>query len=226
MKSIRLSPSAINVFLECPKCFWMDKVQNIKRPRGIFPSLPSGMDREIKIHFDKFRMLGTLPQELSGPDFVGVRLFDDQELLEKWRSWRTGLVFRDEDGSELSGALDDLLVLKDQFIPFDYKTKGSPTTEEDAIKYYSNQMDCYALLLDANKLKTTGFAFLLYYSPKGITENGAVTFQVQPIKIKTDPSRALATVRKAVALLKGPCPKSSARCEYCLWLEQNRSYGK
>jgi len=45
---IRLSPSSLNLFLECPRCFWLDKNKGIKRPRGIFPSLPSGMDSVIK----------------------------------------------------------------------------------------------------------------------------------------------------------------------------------
>jgi len=41
---IRLSPSTLNVFLECKKCFWLAQVKDIHRPRGIFPSLPGGMD--------------------------------------------------------------------------------------------------------------------------------------------------------------------------------------
>lgn len=85
----------------------------------------------IKIHFDTFRAKRTLPGELNGKDFEGIELFRDQEQLEKWRSWRTGLVYWDNDGSSLSGALDDLLVKDGQYIPFDYKTKGSVTTEED-----------------------------------------------------------------------------------------------
>ncbi|GAI53572.1 unnamed protein product, partial [marine sediment metagenome] len=44
---IRLSPSALNLFLQCPRCFWLEKNKGIKRPRGIFPSLPSGMDSVI-----------------------------------------------------------------------------------------------------------------------------------------------------------------------------------
>ena len=67
--SFKLSPSTLNVFLDCPRCFWLDKVKNIKRPRGIFPSLPSGMDRAIKVHFDSFRTKGILPPELKGTDF-------------------------------------------------------------------------------------------------------------------------------------------------------------
>ena len=220
---IKLSPSALNVFLDCPKCFWLDRVKKVTRPRGIFPSLPGGMDRVIKVHFDHFRAKGTLPPELNGQDFEGVRLFGDQARLEEWRNWRTGLVYQDTDGSVLSGALDDLLVKAGQYIPFDYKTKGSVTTAEDAVKYYQNQLDCYALLLEENRLATAGFGFLLYYSPKSAAANGAVLFELQAIKIPTDKERARTIFRRAASLLKGPEPPSAGACEYCAWLERRRS---
>ena len=186
MNPIKLSPSTLNLFLDCPRCFWLDKVKGIKRPRGIFPSLPGGMDRVIKVHFDNFRAKNVLPPELNGANFEGVKLFSNQAELEKWRNWRTGLEYRDNDGSVLSGALDDLLVKTGRYIPFDYKTKGSVTTEEDAIKYYQNQLDCYSLLLEENKMPTAGYGFLLYYSPKCVNPSGIVDFELQAIKIKTN----------------------------------------
>ena len=214
--TIKLSPSALNLFRECPRCFWLEKVKNVKRPRGIFPSLPGGMDREIKNHFDKFRARKVLPPEMGGPEFKGIELFADQEKLERWRSWRTGLIYDDtEVSAQLSGALDDLLVREGRYIPFDYKTKGSPTTEEDAVKYYSNQLDCYALMLEANEMPTAGFAYLLYYSPSCISENGACQFQVQPIRVATDVERSRKTFRDAVVLMRRlqcqPC--YSGRCK-------------
>jgi len=217
MNSIKLSPSTLNLFLDCPRCFWFDKVRNIKRPRGIFPSLPGGMDRVIKVHFDTFRAQRTLPPELSRKDFEGIELFGDQERLEKWRNWRTGLEYRDSDGSILSGALDDLLVKDGQYIPFDYKTKGSVTTEEDAVKYYQNQLDCYALLLQENQMPTAGYGYLLYYSPKSVGEQGTAIFELQAIKIPTDYERARVTFRKAVVLLNGSLPEMNGQCEYCAW---------
>ena len=122
----------------------------------------------------------------------------------------------------LSGAFDDLLVKEGRTIPFDYKTKGSPTSEEDATKYYQTQLDCYALMLEANGLKPLGYGFLLYYSPKQVGENGQVTFEIQPIKIDTDTERAKGLFQKALAILSEPAPRASANCEYCGWLEQFR----
>ena len=222
MTYIKLSPSTLNLFLECPRCFWFDKVKGIRRPRGIFPSLPGGMDRVIKQYFDGFRAKKALAPELAGPDFNGIRLFEDQARLDLWRNWKTGLEYRDTDGSILSGALDDLLVKDSLYIPFDYKTKGSITTEQDAVKYYQNQLDCYTLLLHENKMPAAGFAFLLYYSPKSVSEGGNVLFELQAIKIATDPERARATFRRAVSFLKGPLPPGSSNglCEHCSWLEK------
>ena len=224
---IMLSPSALNLFLECARCFWLEKVKKIKRPRGIFPSLPGGMDRIIKTYFDSYRSQVIPPPELNGPDFNGVTLYRNQRQLDLWRDWRTGLRF--EDGGRSSvflGAIDDLLVKEDQYIPFDYKTKGSPTSQEDATRYYQNQLDCYTLLLETNKMPTEPYAFLCYYSPKKIENGGKVVFEVQLLKISTRYERARETLERAIGLLKGPVPPENANCEYCRWLAQNKRTAK
>ncbi|HQB11815.1 MAG TPA: PD-(D/E)XK nuclease family protein [Candidatus Omnitrophota bacterium] len=222
IKNFQVSPSGLSLFKDCPRCFWLEKVRGIKRPRGIFPSLPSGMDRVIKVYFDKFRARGALPPELlARPEFRGLRLYENHAQLERWRNWRTGLEFF-ENGARLFGALDDLLVASDLYVPFDYKTKGSPTSEADATKYYQTQLDCYALLLEANGMKTAGYGFLLYYSPSEVNENGNVAFEIQPIKIETDIERAKSLVRQSAAVTGGAAPKASANCEYCNWLEKFR----
>lgn len=216
MKPIRLSPSKLNVFRECPRCFWLDKVKGIERPRGIFPSLPGGMDRIIKMYFDGLRSSGALPKELEGNLPKGVTLYPDQEQLDRWRNWRTGLEYQGQDGSKLSGALDDLLVMDDRYLPFDYKTKGSVTSEDDAIKYYQNQLDCYALLLQENGLPVADYGVLLYYSPKQVNDSGIVAFENQCLKIPIDTERARQVFREAVAVVKGPLPPTN-NCKYCAW---------
>ena len=60
----KLSPSSLNLMKECPRCFWLAKHKVWKRPSGIFPSLPSGMDKILKVHFDKFMEKDELPPEL------------------------------------------------------------------------------------------------------------------------------------------------------------------
>ena len=108
-KQIRLSPSTISVFRECPRCFWLALNKNIYRPRGIFPSLPGGMDLVIKTYFDGYRVRGEMPPEVKGK--VRGRLYENLERLEAWRNWRLGLRYEDRtSGGVLSGALDDCLI--------------------------------------------------------------------------------------------------------------------
>jgi len=53
--NIRLSPNSLNLFLECPNCFWLEKKMGIKRP----PSYPYGLnlavDGLLKDEFDDYR---------------------------------------------------------------------------------------------------------------------------------------------------------------------------
>lgn len=215
---VKLSPTTLSLYRNCPRCFWLEKMRNIRRPRGIFPSLPSGMDRVIKSFFDEYRKKQVLPEELSGPDFGGVSLFRDQERLDLWRDWKTGLQYRDSEGVILFGALDDLLVKNDLYMPFDYKTKGSSTSEEDAVKYYQLQLDCYALMLDANGFKPAGYGFLLYFSPRRISTLKNVELEIQAIKISLDPNRAKEILKEANRCLINPIPASAQNCEYCQWI--------
>ena len=50
-----LSASTLKLYLECPRCFWLHLNKRIERPRGPFPSLPSGMDRVLKGYFETYR---------------------------------------------------------------------------------------------------------------------------------------------------------------------------
>ncbi len=232
---IRLSPSTLNMFLECPKCFWLEQVKGIHRPRGIFPSLPGGMDLLIKKYFDKYRALGKLPPELEGK--MDVELFSDNELLNKWRNWRSALAYEDpETGAILSGMLDDLGLKRSEgsfarsaskeadlgaqkieYVPLDYKTRGFDV-KEGGEAFYQNQLNCYGLLLRENHMKPAGHAFLIYYIPKDVAEKGMVRFDIVPKRVEIDPDEALATFKKAQELINGPMPEAHTECEYCLWL--------
>jgi len=218
---IKLSPSALSTFKDCPRCFWLEKIQGIKRPRGIFPSLPGGMDGVIKNYFDVHRLRGTLPPELKGHN---VHLFDDQGKLNKWRNWRAcDLKYTDiETGAVLSGAVDDVLTNPrgTSFMPFDYKTRGSAPKEalEDYTrKYYGHQIDSYALMLQASGYPVEDHGYFAYYWPEIVEAKGAVLFHVSMVKVKLDLKATVAMFLSAVEVLSHPTngPQSSPSCEYC-----------
>lgn len=212
----RLSPTTgLNLFRECPRCFWLHYNKKVHRPRGIFPSLPGGMDLIIKDYFDKYR--GSLPPEIKGK--VQGQLMPDVNLMNSWRNWRTGLEYHDKERSAvLFGALDDCLTDNGYYVPLDYKTRGFPPRDGDSQKYYQTQLDTYSLLLNENNYKTRNFAYLVYYYPKEVKANGVVEFYIKPVKVDTDLSRAKKTFEDAVDLLNGPIPKRHSDCEHCSWV--------
>ena len=220
-QSVRLSVSTgLNLFKECPKCFWMHHNHKFPRPRGIFPSLPGGMDEVIKKYFDKFRGKGEgLPPELSGK--VKGKLVPELALIEKWRNWRTGLEYDDKKrNAKLIGALDDCLLDGDTYIPLDYKTRGYPPKHEECQGYYGTQLDTYALLLWVNGYKVAPFAYLVYYYPKEVKKNGIVVFNVEPVELEVSIKRAKKLFEEALDCLEGPEPKSHNSCIYCSWNAQ------
>ena len=213
----KLSPSAVNLFLECPRCFWLNKHGVWKRPQGIFPSLPSGMDRILKVHFDNFRDKGLLPPEICEDGHCsGLKLFgeteEEKKLLTLWQSNFKGIQYEDGDGNHWHGAVDNILKKGDKLIVLDYKTRGFPL-KEDTHEHYQFQMDTYNFLLRKNGWKTEDYTFLLFYIPSSVTETGEVVFDTVLKKIKTNPKDAERIFKAAIKSLEGDCPK--ATCQWC-----------
>ncbi len=215
----KLSPSSINLMLECERCFWLQLVKKIKRPEGIFPSLPGGMDRILKKHFDKFMEKGELPPEIREYGLEnGYKLFSDKAKLDIWRSNQKGIQYKDKtSGILLRGAVDNILEKGKKLIVLDYKTRGYPL-KEDTHEHYITQMDIYNLLLRKNGYDTEDYTYLLFYYPKEVTDTGKVIFDTKLIKIKTDPKRGEKVFKQAIKLLQSEKPpKASSECGFCRW---------
>ena len=212
MVKYKLSPSSLNLFLECPRCFYLQIVKGIRRPSGPFPSLPSGMDKVLKEHFDRFMEKGELPPEIA-EGCKDCKLFDDQEKLKVWRSNFKGIEFLDEENDVLlHGAIDNLLVKNKKIIVLDYKTRGFPL-KEDTHEHYQLQMDLYNFLLRKNGYSTEDYTYLLFYYPKEVKDNGEVVFNTEMRKIKVNVSDGEKVFNDAVKCINGKEPED--RCEWC-----------
>lgn len=222
---IRFSNSSLGVYEECPRCFWLAQHHKIARPRGIFPSLPGGIDRVLKVYFDNHMSQGTLPPEMA--DLAGAMPYPDRAQLNKWRNWRNLTI--DVDGiAELSGALDELIVWPDGLhSPYDYKTRGAAPVEGASEEYYGTQLDIYHLLIEEGcDLRCNGDGYLGYYWPANVSGHGDIKFNTAVVKLKTDPSRAVKLVHDAMDCLAGPIPMAHSKCEYCTHHEARSDHGK
>src|SRR3989344_4986275 len=212
----KLSPTSINLMLECPRCFWLQLVKKIKRPEGIFPSLPGGMDMILKKYFDKFMQRGELPPEIREYGIEnGYKLFSDKAKLDVWRSNFKGIQYKDKtSGILLRGAVDNILEKGKKLVVLDYKTRGYPL-KEDTHEHYQVQMNIYNFLLRKNGYDTTDYAYLLFYYPREVTETGEVIFDTKLIKINTSVNNGEKVFRKAVEILSGDEPNPNKTCIWC-----------
>lgn len=216
----KLSPSTLNLLKECPRYFWLHFNKDIKRPAGIFPSLPNGMDKILKAHFDSFMEKGELPPELCNHgECKNLKLFDDADLLKVWRSNFKGISWEDKEGNLFRGAVDNILVKGKKLIVLDYKTRGYPL-KEDTADHYQNQMDIYTFLLRKNGYETEDYAYLLFYHPDKVNEKGDVIFNTDLVKMKISVKNAENIFENAIKTLKGDIPDTSDGCEFCKWKEK------
>lgn len=210
-----LSPSALNLMKDCPKCFWLQYKKNIKRPDGIFPSLPSGMDRILKAHFDSYIGKG-LPPELIKHK-IDAELFGDMALLDKWRNNFDGISYFDKKGNRLRGAVDCILKKGEKLIVLDYKTRGYEV-KEDTHEHYRNQLDLYNFLLRKNGYKTEDYSYLMFYHPDKVVDE-VFLFHTHLVKLDVNVESAGKIWENALAMLDGPMPQSSGECSYCKYRE-------
>lgn len=205
---ISLSNSTLRLFLECPRCFWLQKNKKISRPRGIFPTLPTGMDSVIKEYFNRYRRMGTLPPLIAN------------KISGKLAEISLNLSYVDAElDLKITGRLDDCLQIEDNFlVPLDHKTRASlPGNPEYSQNYYQTQMDTYTLLLQKNQHPIKNLAYIVYYSPlPGELHNG-IPFAVEVHEIQTYPDRVYEFYKNAKICLESEIPGPSESCEFCRW---------
>jgi hypothetical protein len=207
---MQLSASTLKLFQECPRCFWLHVNKKIERPRGPFPSLPSGIDRVLKGYFDTYRRYGTLPPLIDG------------KLEGKLATSALTLGFNDAQAkARLWGKLDDCVILPDQRLaPLDHKTRASaPDDVSYTEKYYQLQMDVYTLLLERNGHRVSRTAYVIYYFPVDGALHEGFPFGVAVHKIATDPDGAYEVFTAACRCLEGPLPAPGELCEFCRWAD-------
>ena len=222
---IRISPSAIGALMSCPRCLWLYANESIKRPFGIFPSLPSGMDELFKNYFDTYRKEGKLPPEIDGK--VKAKLYNKMENLKLWREidyGKGGLSAKFEDMEiVVRGAIDELLVNDNgEFIILDFKTRGYPT-KEDSHEHYQHQLDLYALLFEENGYKVDKFGYLLFFWPKDYSL-GLAKFDTELVKMSVSAKNGFKLLQDVHKIINGKIPDAHSECEYCVYRKIGDSF--
>lgn len=222
----KLSRSKIDLFFECPRCFYLDRRLGVGRPPGFPFSLNSAVDRLLKLEFDIHRANGTKHPliEKYGVDARPV----PHEDLNKWRHNFTGIQFLHKPTNFLiTGAIDDLWQnSKGEYIVVDYKatSKDEKITElnKDWQDGYKRQMEIYQWLFRQNGYKVSDAGYFVYCNGKTDREafDAKLEFDITLIPYTGDGSWIEGVILNAHKCLNGDkIPKAGANCDYCAYVK-------
>ncbi len=228
----KLSRTKVENFLDCPRCFYLDRVHKIARPSTPPFTINSAVDSLLKAEFDTHRANGRKHpiQEEYGIDAEPA----SHELLDKWRENFHGIQYLDKKNNLLLfGALDDLWINSaGEYIVVDYKAtaKAEPVESLGEARWhdaYRRQIEFYQWLLRQNGYKVSNTGYWVYCTgrPNEKAFNKRVIFDLRLIEHMGNDSWVEPTIAKLKACLDASeIPPVTSDCEYCNYVSTMTGY--
>ncbi len=225
----RLSRSRIELFLKCPRCFYIDRRLGVDRPPGFPFSLNSAVDTLLKKEFDIHRAKSTKHPLMSAYGIDAVPF--QHEKIEEWRdALSRGITYHHKPTNLIiTGGIDDVWVNpKGELYIVDYKAtskKEEVSLDADWQISYKWQMEIYQWLFRRNGFKVSKTGYFVYCN--GMTNkkafDGKLEFDVKVIPYDGDDSWVEPKIIEAHKCLTGAkVPESDEECDYCLYLKDVR----
>ena len=161
----RVSRSKIELFKQCPRCFWLEVKKGIKRPDGPPFNINKTIDELFKKEFDHYR-------KKQEPHPIQVEYQIDalpyaHDQLDEWRETFVGVQYHHAATNLLVfGGVDDVWHnSKGELIVVDYKatSKDREVNIDSAWQLaYKRQMEVYQWLLRQNGFKVSRTGYFVY----------------------------------------------------------------
>lgn len=221
--SFRLSRSKIDLFLNCQRCFYLDRRLGVGQPPGYPFSLNSAVDTLLKKEFDIHRA-GNSRHPLMNAYGIEAIPFKHR-MLDTWRDPFRGIeYFHATSNFNVTGAIDDIWATPDEvLIIVDYKAtskNGEITLDADWQQGYKRQMEIYQWLFRQNQYKVSNIGYFVYCN--GTTDresfDGKLEFDVKIIPYEGDDSWIEETLMQIKnCLTNNTIPQSNLDCDFCLY---------
>ncbi len=217
----KLSRSKIDMFLECARCFYLDRRLGVSRPDSFPFNLNSAVDHLLKKEFDIHRSAKTAHPLMVSYKIDAVPFIHKD--LDVWRENFVGVQYLDKKNNFIIfGAVDDVWVNKmGELIVVDYKSTSKDTEvnlDADWQIAYKRQMEVYQWLLEKNDHKVSSTGYFVYANATKARDSfeARLEFEMTVIPYTGDNSwieETLAAIKKC--LDGNDIPKESATCKYC-----------
>ena len=232
-----LSRAKIDLFLQCPRCFYLDRKLGISKPSGAPYTLNNAVDTLLKKEFDIHRQNKSLhPFQIKNN--IDAIPFDHSDI-EIWRNnWKGIRFYHKPTNFEIYGAIDDVWVRPNgELIIVDYKAKASkddpstflkPKTKKDGEivkteKYkisYKKQLEIYQWLFRKNGFKVLNTAYFIFANAQKNEEafNDRLIFEKSLISYEGKDDWVEPTIIAIhECLSRDVLPDANHDCDYCTY---------
>jgi CRISPR/Cas system-associated exonuclease Cas4 (RecB family) len=226
----KVSRSKIELFMQCPRCFWLDVRLKIKRPDGPPFNINKAIDELFKKEFDTYRAKGE-PHPIMQEYQVDAVPFA-HEKLDDWRETFVGVQYLHEATNLLVfGGIDDLWVAPDgTAIVVDYKATAKDrdvSIDADWQMSYKRQVEVYQWLLRQNGLQVSNTAYFVYTNGRLDLDgfNNRVEFRTKLIPYEGSDAWIEPTIVKMKECMDGDMPPVGKAamggvCDFCDYARQ------
>lgn len=222
----RLSRSKIALFLECPRCFYVDNKLGVARPPGFPFALNSAVDALLKKEFDMHRANGTAHPLMKAYNIDAVPFVHKE--MNVWRENFRGVECKHrETGFTVSGAVDDVWVNpQGALIVVDYKSTSKDekieALDKDWHDGYKRQMEIYQWLLRQKGFKVSDTGYFVYAnaSKDKAAFDARLEFEVTLVPYKGSTAWVEGALRDIKKCLEdADVPPKAPSCDYCNYRE-------
>ncbi len=222
LETFRLSRSKIDLFINCPRCFYLDRKLGVAQPPGFPFSLNSAVDKLLKKEFDIHRANGTAHPLMKSYGLDAVPYAHAK--LDEWRdALRAGITFKIAGTNVvISGGIDDLWVNPaGELIIVDYKATSKDkevTIDEQWQDGYKRQMEVYQWLFSKNNFKVSKTGYFVYCNGNADKEafDGKLEFTIKLIPYEGNTDWVEPKILAAIACLQqNELPQPGPDCDYC-----------
>lgn len=223
----KVSRSKIELFTQCPRCFWLDARLKIKRPSSPPFQINKTIDELFKKEFDVYRAQQKPHPIMSDNGVEGVP-FQHQDM-DRWRHNFTGVVHVHKPTNlHVFGAVDDVWINNDgQLYVVDYKAtskKKEVSLDADWQVTYKRQMEVYQWLLRQNGFEVSDTGYFVYANGRSDLDSfdNKVEFKTKLIPYTGDASWIDQKLVDLRACLEGDIPEvgiaiMGGECEHCAY---------
>src|SRR5579884_4085823 len=161
----KISRSKIELFRQCPRCFWLDARLKIGRPSSPPFNINKAIDELFKKEFDLYRAKGE-PHPIMTDNQIKAIPYSHKDL-DTWRQNFTGIGYlHPATNLYIFGAVDDIWIdSADNLIVVDYKATAKSTEvnlDSDWQISYKRQIEIYQWLLRQNGFKVSDTGYFVY----------------------------------------------------------------